>query len=95
MIYGVKLDQTSHSAGSELDVHCLLRPVCPNTLNHYGNNFLNELTHFSQETPKRVIGKQCRPRSDAQLWMQHLIRVYTVQFALTTVISFKHGNNEN
>ena len=23
------------------------------------------LTHCSQETPKRVIGKQCRPRSDA------------------------------
>ena len=33
-----------------------------------GNSFL--LTHCSGETPKRVIGKQCR--------MRHLIRVSTV-----------------
>ena len=26
---------------------------------------LNYLTHCSLETPKKVIGKQCRPRSDA------------------------------
>ena len=26
----------------------------------------NLLTHCSLETPKRVIGKQCRPRSDAE-----------------------------
>ena len=25
----------------------------------------NQLTHCSLETPKRVIGKQCRPWSDA------------------------------
>ena len=28
-----------------------------------GINFV--LTHFIRETPKRVIGKQCSPRSDA------------------------------
>ena len=33
----------------------------------YGNKFylFPELTHSSLETPKGVIGKQCRPRSDA------------------------------
>ena len=28
-------------------------------------DYLECLTHLSLETPKRVIGKQCRPRSDA------------------------------
>ena len=36
------------------------------------------LTHFSQETPKRVIGKLCRPRSDAAFSTRRLIRVYNV-----------------
>ena len=31
------------------------------------------LAHYSLETPKWVIDKQCRPRSDAAEW--HLIRV--------------------
>ena len=26
------------------------------------------VTHFSMETPKMVIGKQCRPRSECSVW---------------------------
>ena len=37
---------------------------------------INLLTLCTPETPKRVIGKQCRPRSDAAL--RRLIRVSTV-----------------
>ena len=34
-------DQTPRSAASDLDLHCLLRPVCPNTYESiYGNNTL-------------------------------------------------------
>ena len=46
------------------------------------NNFKHILTHFSQETPTRVIGKQYRPRSDTRehTVLQHLIRVFTVCF---------------
>ena len=52
------------------------------------------LTHFNLETPKRVIDKQCRTRSDAPEggdWSGSTL----VLFALTTVISIKHGNNKN
>ena len=39
------------------------------------------LIHFSLETPKRVISKQCRPRSDA--------------IALNTGTSINHSDNKN
>ena len=29
-------DQTPHSTASDLGLHCLLRPVCSNTLRYYG-----------------------------------------------------------
>ena len=48
-------DQTPHSAASDLDLHCL-----PVTLLR-----VSRLQWINLETPKRVIGKQCRPRSDA------------------------------
>ena len=35
----------------------------PNTVDNYA--MCSSLTHCSLETPKRVIGKQCIPRSDA------------------------------
>ena len=30
-------DQTPHSVVSDLGLHCLHRPVCPNTYSKYGN----------------------------------------------------------
>ena len=42
--------------------------------NEFNGHF--PLTHFCLETPKRVINKQYRPRSEAT--MQHLIGVFTV-----------------
>ena len=30
-------DETLHSATSHLGLHCLLRPVCPNTYSKYGS----------------------------------------------------------
>ena len=30
-------DQMPHSSVSDLDLHCLQRPICPNTLGYYGN----------------------------------------------------------
>ena len=32
----VEHDETPHSAASHLGLHCLLRPVCPNTYGVYG-----------------------------------------------------------
>ena len=32
----VDTDEMPHSAASHLDIHCLLRPVCPNTYGKYG-----------------------------------------------------------
>ena len=34
-----------HSAASDLGLHCLLRPVCPNTWDYYGKPFL--LAHLN------------------------------------------------
>ena len=50
------------------------------------------LTHFSRDTPKRVIGKQCRPRSDAA---EHGIWSGSTLFALNKGISIKHSYNRN
>ena len=36
VIDNVDLDQMQHSAASDLGLHCLLRPVCPNTKCYYG-----------------------------------------------------------
>ena len=50
------------------------------------------LSHFSQKTPKWVIGEQCRPRSDAtecSIWSESTL------FALVTGISIKHSNDKN
>ena len=32
-------DQMTHFAVSDLSLHCLLRPVCPNTYGYYGNMY--------------------------------------------------------
>ena len=37
MANGVDPDQKPRSAASDLDPHCLLRPVSPNTEGKYGN----------------------------------------------------------
>ena len=36
MANSVGPDQTLHSAASDLGLHCLQRPICPNTLGYYG-----------------------------------------------------------
>ena len=50
--------QMQNSVASDLGLLCL-----PKTFNETLGS--NRLTHCSRETCKRVIGKQCRPRSDA------------------------------
>ena len=50
-------DKTPRSAVSDLGLHCC---QCP----FHGTPGLNGLTDFSLKTPKRIIGKQCRPRLD-------------------------------
>ena len=50
------------------------------------------LTRLSLASPKRDIGKQCKPRSDAAergVWSGSTL------FALNTGISLKHGINKN
>ena len=44
------------------------------------------LAHLCLASHKRDIGKQCRPRSDAE--------ERSMLFALSTGISLKHGNNK-
>ena len=46
------------------------------------------LTHFSLETPKRTIGKQCNPRSDTT---ECGARSGSILIALITRISIKHS----
>ena len=59
----VDSDQTPRSAASDLGLHCLLRPVFPNTSCKYGN--------LIKSNPHRIhpgsapVRKQCRPRSDS------------------------------
>ena len=49
-----------------------------------------DLTCFSWKSPKRVIGKQCKPRSDKADW--HLIRIYAVCINYRNF--YKHSNNK-
>ena len=39
MMNSIDPDETHHSAALHLGLHCLLRPVCPNTYGKYGNNY--------------------------------------------------------
>ena len=73
-------DRLACSAASDLDhkLHWLLRPVCRILFGKYGFFFSvndqrhtrvcthipSRLTHCSRETRKRLIDKQCRPRSE-------------------------------
>ena len=50
MANSVDPDQMPHSVASDLGLHCLLRPVCPNTKDKY-NSFLGSLKHM----PGRVV----------------------------------------
>ena len=51
---------------------------------------LNLFTHFILETPKRVFGKQCRPRSDAtECSIYSAASDQSTLFALNTDISLK------
>ena len=46
MLNSVNLDQTPYdSAVSDLNLHCLLRPICPNTWGRYGKYLLFNLYH--------------------------------------------------
>ena len=56
MANSVDPDQTPHSAASDLSI-----PFAQACLSQY----LELLRYFTLEAPKRVIGKQCRSRSDA------------------------------
>ena len=42
-------DETSRSAASHLVLHCLLRPVCPNTYSKYGRFFFIDLKALCKE----------------------------------------------
>ena len=53
MAHSVDPNQTPHSAASDQGLHCLLRPVCPNTLDKYGTEF---------ESCTRISNKQCHSR---------------------------------
>ena len=46
MANSVDPDQTAPEEQSDLGLHCLLRPICPNTYNFYGtNNNKGQLTY--------------------------------------------------
>ena len=44
-------DQTPRSAASDLGVHCLQMPICPNTKRYYGKNDF-QLPFCEQKTSK-------------------------------------------
>ena len=50
MANSVDPDETPRSAASHLGLHCLLRPVCPNTYDKYGNlkNPMDGRRHFDR-----------------------------------------------
>ena len=56
MANNVDPDQMPHSVASDLGLHCLLRPVCPNIYGYHGN--FNLVQVFSQEMPylDKILG---------------------------------------
>ena len=49
-------DQMLHSAASDLGLHCLLRPICPNTKSKYGNMIKsNHLWNPPGSTPDKIL----------------------------------------
>ena len=54
MTNSVDPDQTTpgQKKQSDLDLHCLTRPVCRKTLDHYGTMILNGTARVAQEYKK-------------------------------------------
>ena len=79
-----------HSVASDLGVHCLLRPVCPNTYGKYCTYLPNvsvpikrdiESTHSSLYIPKDISGKYSfiiavYPQSDSKRVLIHISVVF-------------------
>ena len=63
MANSVDPDQMPHSVASDLGLHCLQRPICPNTLGYYS----------IQRDRTEILLTHIRCR---KIW--HLIRVYSV-----------------
>ena len=57
---GIRLRDREHRP---FNIWSFYNLVCASPVSHC-KVFSNSLTHCSLETPKRVIGKECRPRSD-------------------------------
>ena len=53
MANSVDPDETPRSAASHLGLHCLLRPVCPNTYGKYGKGFF--LISYDAQHMKRAL----------------------------------------
>ena len=67
MANGADPDQLAFQKSPDLDLQYLQKQGT------YLGSAGQGLTHFSLETPKRVFGKQYRPRSDAA-WLKNLTR---------------------
>ena len=68
----------------------LMQTEWPNhNLQSYPTVLCSELTRFSRETPKRVTGKQCRPRSDAAecgIWSGSTLFALNTEISISVVI---------
>ena len=63
MAHSVDPDETPHSVTSHLGLHCLLRPVCLNTYDKYGNLIFEQAILLLADVSYNcwMHGKQCRP----------------------------------
>ena len=73
MANSVGPDETSRSAASHLGLHCLLRPVCPNTYGRYGIFLQNERICLQ--------GQKCAKHADRPL--PSFFMMYFVSLKLT------------
>ena len=46
MANSVDSDWMLHSAASDMGIHCLQRPICPNTWGYYGANSVPDIRIF-------------------------------------------------
>ena len=71
-------DQTPRSAASDLVLHCLLRPVCPNTYSTYGNMIKSNPSEILLDPPLGRYGSKDGP-SRRIFWLSRA-RWINVQF---------------
>ena len=82
-VNSVDPDETPHSAASHLGLHCLLRPVCPNTYGKYGNYNFPASSTLSQTTTWEKVHDMCTQPRLLSLHISHYLSAPADEYFLT------------